>query len=168
MAARKCAAVVEINVASFFGRPIAASHGGPHRVESGNAMRYTITGAVMFKETKPYRRETISSISGEDRGIEIAFAGYPIRVLDDGSEARAEYYPDFNSKLMDAIWTAIGDYVSFSRRALEQSVRLDVKVSDAPVFQVEIRMKTTKTKREFTGDLPDAVISALKSENIGR
>ena len=122
----------------------------------------------MFKKTvKQYRRETIP-IRGEDRGIEIAFAGYPIRVSDDGSEVRSEYYPDFNSKLMDAIWTAIGDYASFSQRALEQPVCLDVKVSDAPAFKVEIRMKTTKSKREFTGDLPDAVISALESAHIGR
>src|SRR6266404_5179248 len=123
----------------------------------------------MFKKTnRRYRQETISSIDGEDRGIEIAFTDYPIRVLDDGSEARSEYYPDFNTKLMDAIWTAIGDYVSFSQRALQQPVSLDVKVSDAPVFQIKIRMKTAKSKREFTGDLPDAVISALKSAHISR
>jgi hypothetical protein len=123
----------------------------------------------MFKKTtKQYRQETIASINGEDRGIEIAFTDYPIRVLDDGTEARSEYYPDFNTKLMDSIWVAIGDYVSFSRRALEQPVPLNVKVSDAPVFQVKIRMKTTKSKREFTSDLSDAVISALKSAHIGR
>jgi hypothetical protein len=120
------------------------------------------------KTTKRYRQETIFSINGEDRGIEIAFTNYPIRVLDDGSEARSEYYPDFNTRLMDAVWTAIGDYVSFSQRALQQPVSLDVKVSNAPIFQIKIRMKTTKSKREFTGDLPDAVISALKSAQIGR
>jgi hypothetical protein len=120
------------------------------------------------KISKQYRRETIASISGEDHGIEIVFRGYPIRVLDDGSEARSEYYPDFNSKLMDAVWTAIGDYVSFSERALEQPVPLDVAVSDAPVFHVEIRLRTKQSKREFTGELPDAVISALKSAHIGR
>jgi hypothetical protein len=69
---------------------------------------------------------------------------------------------------MDAVWTAIGDYVSFSERALEQPVPLDVAVSGAPVFYVEIRMRTKKSKREFTGELPDAVISALKLAHIGR
>jgi hypothetical protein len=123
----------------------------------------------MFNKTnKKYRRETLSLISGEDRGIEIAFGGYPIRVSDDGSEARSEYYPDFNSRLMDAIWMAIGDYATFSERALKQPVSMDVKVSHAPIFQVAIRIEAAKSKREFTGDLPDAVISALKSARIGR
>jgi hypothetical protein len=120
------------------------------------------------KSSKKYRLETLSLISGEDRGIEIAFRGYPIRVSDDGTEARSEYYPDFNSRLMDAIWIAIGDYPTFSERALKQPVSMEVKVSDAPIFHVAIRMEAAKSKREFTGDLPDAVMHALKSAHIGR
>ena len=124
----------------------------------------------MFGLLKPwkYRHTTMPVIGGEDHGIQISFRNFPIRVSEDLPEKRIEYYSDFNTRLMDAIWKAIGNFDGFVARALAGPVSLDVNVKDAPVFRCEISLKEVRSKRQFTGELPDAVIRALESANIGR
>src|SRR5579859_2197255 len=53
MAARKCAAVVEINVASFFGRPIAASHLRQDRVAPGHTAKTACETTANASERPP-------------------------------------------------------------------------------------------------------------------
>jgi hypothetical protein len=110
----------------------------------------------------------VPEIRGEDHGIQISFRDFPIGVSEDLPEKRIEYYANFNTRLMDAIWKAIGNFDGFVARALAGPVSLDVYVNDAPVFHCEISLKEVRSKRQFTGELPDAVIKALESANIGR
>lgn len=121
-----------------------------------------------FLKSRTYRKDTLPIIRGEDHEIEVAFEQYPIRVSDDQQQKRIEYYPDFNTRLLHAIWDSIGDYEKFAKRASMEPVSLTVTVQNAPTFLCEIRLKTSKSKRLFTGEFPDAIIAALKSNSIGR
>ena len=121
-----------------------------------------------FLKSRKYRKETLPAIRGEDHAIEVVFKDYPIRVSDDQQQKRIEYYRDFNTRLLHAIWDAIGDYAKFGERALIEPVSLSVAVKNAPAFICEIRLKTKKSKREFTDEFPDAIIAAFKSNKIGR
>ena len=121
----------------------------------------------LFKSRK-CRQTTAPELGGEDHGIQVSFRSFPIRVSEDLPERRIEYYADFNTRLMDAIWKAIGNFDGFVARALTGPVSLDINVKDAPVFRSEISLKEVRSKRQFTGELPDAVIKALESANIGR
>jgi hypothetical protein len=121
-----------------------------------------------FLRSRKYRKETLPAIRGEDHAIEVAFKDYPVRVSDDQQRKRIEYYPDFNTRLLHAIWDVIGDYDRFAEKALIEPVSLTVTVKNAPTFLCEIRLKTAKSKRLFTGEFPDAIIAAFKSNNIGR
>ncbi len=120
-----------------------------------------------FKSRK-YRKTTVPEIGGEDHGIQVSFRNFPIRVSEELPEKRIEYYADFNTRRMDAIWKAIGNFDGFVARALAGPVSMDVNVNHAPVFRCEISLKEVRSKRQFTGELPDAVIKALESANIGR
>ena len=93
---------------------------------------------------------------------------FPVRVSEDFPEKRIEYYPDFNPRLLDAIWKAIGDFDGFVTRALAGPVSLDVSVKDAPAFRCEISLNERRSKRQFTAELPDALIRAFDSANIRR
>ena len=121
-----------------------------------------------FLKSRTYRKETSPVIRGEDHAIEVAFKDYPVRVSDDQQQKRIEYYPDFNTRLLHAIWDGVGDYDNFAERALIEPVSLTVTVKNAPTFICEIRLKTAKSRRLFTDELPDAIIAAFKSNNIGR
>ncbi len=118
--------------------------------------------------SRKYRQTTVPEMVGEDHGIQISFRNFPIRVSEGSPEKRIEYYADFNTRLMDALWKAIGNFDGFVARALAGPVSLDVNVKDAPAFRCEISLKEVRSKRQFTGELPDAVIKALGSANIGR
>jgi hypothetical protein len=121
-----------------------------------------------FLKSRKYRKETLPMIRGEDHAIEVTFKDYPIRVSDDPQQKRIEYYPDFNTRLLQAIWDVIGDYDQFVASALIEPVPLTVAVKNAPTFLCEIRLKTAKLKHEFMAELPDAIIAALEANNIGR
>jgi hypothetical protein len=121
-----------------------------------------------FRKKKSYVHATLPAIRGESRGVEIEFKNYPVRIADEPTQKRTEYFTDFNVYLMDAIWSAIGDYSMFAARALLASVQLPIIVTNAPAFFCEIRLKCAKTEREFAAELPDAIIEAFKSNDIGR
>lgn len=121
-----------------------------------------------FWAKKTYRQTTLPTIRGASRAIEIEFKDYPVRVSDGPPQKRLEYYPDFNVYLMDAVWSAIGDYSQFAARALLAPVLLPIIVNDAPAFFCEIRLKCASTKREFSAEMPDAIIEAFNSNGIGR
>jgi hypothetical protein len=77
-----------------------------------------------FLAKKTYRQITLPSIRGASRAIEIEFKDYPVRVSDGLPQKRLEYYPDFNVYLMDAVWSAIGDYSQFAApKCLTPSLR---------------------------------------------
>lgn len=120
-----------------------------------------------FKK-KNYRQDTLPEISGEKHGIAVTFKNYPIRIEEGTPEKRVEYYPDFNLALIHAIWKEIPDFDNFAAKALQETVSLAIHVENAPAFACEVRLKKSKSKREFTGDLPDAVISAFESGKITR
>jgi hypothetical protein len=124
----------------------------------------------MFRRLVPrqYKQTTVAEIRGEDHGIRILIRDFPIRVSEDLPERRIEYYPDFNPRFIDAIWNAIGDFDSFIAQALAGGVSLDISVKDAPVFRCEINIDESRTKRQFRGEMPDALIKALASANIRR
>jgi hypothetical protein len=71
----------------------------------------------LFRSRK-YRRTTVPEMRGEDHGIQILIRNFPVRVSEDLPEKRIEYYRDFNTRLMDAIWKAMGDFDSFVAQAL--------------------------------------------------
>lgn len=121
----------------------------------------------LFRSRK-YRRTNVPELRGEDHGIQILIRNFPVRVSEDLPEKRIEYYPDFNTRLMDAIWKAIGDFDSFVVQALAGPVSLEVSVKDAPAFRCEVSLKERRSKRQLYAQLPDAVIRALESANIGR
>jgi hypothetical protein len=121
----------------------------------------------LFRSRK-YRRTTVPEMRGEDHGIQILIRNFPVRVSEDLPEKRIEYYRDFNTRLMDAIWKAMGDFDSFVAQALAGPVSLDVSVKDAPAFRCEVSLKERRSKRQLYGQLPDAVIRALESANMGR
>lgn len=121
-----------------------------------------------FSSSRRYRQTTLPQIRGEDHGIQILISNFPVRVSADLPEKRIEYYPDFNLRFLDAIWKAIGDFDGFLARTLAGPVSLDVKVKDAPAFRCEISLRERRSKRQFTAELPDALIRAFESANIRR
>jgi hypothetical protein len=121
-----------------------------------------------FLKRRNYRQLTLPLIGGADHAIEIQFRDFPVRVSEDPLPKRVEYYPDFNVYLIDAIWIAIGDYPAFAGRALVAPVLLTIAVANAPAFCCEIRLGRAITQREFTAQMPDAIIDVLDSNNIGR
>jgi hypothetical protein len=121
----------------------------------------------LFRSRK-YRQTTLPQIRGEDHGIQVLIRDFPVRVSEDLPAKRIEYYVDFNLRLLDAIWKAIGDFDGFVTRALAGPVSLDISVKDAPAFRCEITLKEGRSKRQFTAELPDALIRAFESASIGR
>ena len=115
-----------------------------------------------------YCHSLLPIIEGEERGVEIKLKGYPIRISETQPPKRIEYYTDFNVRLIDAIWDAIGDYPQFAQRALIAPVELTIVVKDAPVFFCEISLKSAKSQREFADEMLDAIIKAFKSADIRR
>jgi len=110
----------------------------------------------------------VPEIRGEDHGIQILLNDFPIRVSEDLPEKRIEYYPDFNPCLIDAIWKAIGNFDDFVAQAMAGPVSLDISVKGAPAFRCEISLKEGRSKRQFTAEMPDALIKALESAAIDR
>lgn len=121
----------------------------------------------LFKKKK-YRQEILPIVAGEAHGIKVTFRNYPIRIVEGEPDHRVEFYPDFNSRLIRAIWNEIKDFDDFMRRATVGFVSFSVVVKDAPTFILEFQLHSNKSKREFTAEMPDAVINAFEREKIGR
>jgi hypothetical protein len=83
-------------------------------------------------------------------------------------EKRIEYYPDFNPRLIDAIWKGSTISMTFSPGRMAGPASLVIRVKDAPPFRCEIGVKEGRSKCDFTGKMPDALIKALESADIGR
>jgi hypothetical protein len=121
----------------------------------------------LFKARK-YGKASVPEIRGEDHGIQIVLRDFPVRVSEDAPEKRIEYYTDFNPRLIDAIWKAIGNFDDFVTQAIAGPVCLDVTVKDAPAFRCEIRLSERRSKRDFIAEMPDALIKAFQSADIRR
>jgi hypothetical protein len=117
---------------------------------------------------KSYRSQILATLCGTEHGITVCFRDYPIRVSDAPPQTRIEYFPDFNVALLSAIWVALGDFEDFARRALAAPVALSLTIANAPPFSCSIGLQVMKSKSRFRAELPDAVIAALRSQNIGR
>jgi hypothetical protein len=121
----------------------------------------------LFRQ-KPRRQEILFNVSGEEHGIEVSLRNYPVGFTEEEPERRVECYPDFNGRMIDAIWKEIGRFECFASRALKGTVSLNVKVKGAPEFICDIRLLKDKSERQFMAEFPDAIIAAFKNSGIGR
>ncbi len=123
----------------------------------------------MFDWFKKRRYDTLilPHLSGEASGVAITFWNYPIRESADADKIRKEVVSDFNVALLDGLFQKIGNIDQFLTTTRLNPATYDLEVG---IYRLrcEIRVNGPMSEREFSSQLPDAIIDAFKKEKIGR
>jgi len=115
-----------------------------------------------------YHAATVPVVEGEAHGIKVCLRNYPVREADDGSGKRIELYPDFNVALIDAIWQEISECKGLIIDGQGLPVQSCLRIRDCPPIPFEIRITERKSNRQFTAEMPDALIDGLRRAGISR
>jgi len=121
----------------------------------------------VFKK-KQYQNIFLPYLEGEDHGIKVSFKNFLVRESEDLEKNRIEYFPDFNTFLIESIWKEITDFEIFIAKARIEPVLLTLKIRNCDPISLKILLNEDKTKRQFMAEMPDAIIKAFDQERIGR
>ncbi len=96
----------------------------------------------------------------------MSLRNFPIREADDGSGHRRELHGDFNMLLLDQIWGGISSQEAILFGGRGASVELDLNFDGCSPILFRIRVDKQKSARQFTAELPDALIDAFERAGI--